>query len=174
MYRIKSCLFAGTSLALAIIATPAPSAAQTTKGEDGIGAGAGIHLPWSSFEEVRPCLTRQRKWTLRQRLPMMVSDKQRLRPRPIKPRPMMAQKGTMALPIRTEPASSCACACAGWSGSDHRRITQKGTPKAHVRWHVRFTPNSADESGVPGQTVRDGPGADIGTVQILEPPQLLT
>ena len=45
MYCIKSCLFAGTSLALAIIATSAPSAAQTTKGEDGIGAGAGNSPP---------------------------------------------------------------------------------------------------------------------------------
>jgi hypothetical protein len=45
MYRIKSYLFAGTSLALAIIATLAPSAAQTTKGEDGIGAGAGNSPP---------------------------------------------------------------------------------------------------------------------------------
>jgi hypothetical protein len=50
MYRIRSCLFAGTSLALAIIATSAPSAAQTTKGEDGIGAGAGNSLP---MEQIR-------------------------------------------------------------------------------------------------------------------------
>jgi hypothetical protein len=45
MHCIKSCLFAGASLALAIIATSAPSAAQTTKGEDGIGAGAGNSPP---------------------------------------------------------------------------------------------------------------------------------
>jgi hypothetical protein len=45
MYCIKSCLFAGTSLALAIVATSAPSAAQTAKGEDGIGAGAGNSPP---------------------------------------------------------------------------------------------------------------------------------
>ena len=45
MYCIKSCLFAGTTLAMAIIATSAPSVSQTTKGEDGIGAGAGNSPP---------------------------------------------------------------------------------------------------------------------------------
>ena len=45
MYRLRSSLFAGTSLALAIIATSAPSAAQTSKGEDGVGAGAGNSPP---------------------------------------------------------------------------------------------------------------------------------
>ena len=39
--------------------------------------------------------------------------------------------------------------------------------------HVRFTPLSGRMRKV-SPDVRVGPSADIGTVQILEPPQLLT
>jgi hypothetical protein len=56
---------------------------------------------------------RQRKWTLRRCHPMMVSDKERLRPRPVGPGPTMAQRRTIAVPIGIKPASSCVCVCVG-------------------------------------------------------------
>ena len=105
MYCIKSCLFAGASLALAIVATSAPSAAQTTKGEDGIGAGAGNSPPIDQLRGGAAMPDAASKMDAPPMPPDDGADRQHLDAaclRPIRHRPTMARRRRKARPIRTE------------------------------------------------------------------------